>query len=79
MAIASLHPSPCSLTPAERQVAAMAAAGLPYKIIARQLGKSPATVRNQLHAVYQKLDVANRTALAYRLRNPCPPLSAVPA
>ncbi len=72
MAIAVSSTSPCSLTRAERQVAAMAAAGLPYKIIARQLGKSPATVRNQLHAVYQKLDVANRTALACKLRAPPP-------
>lgn len=60
------------LTPAERQVAVMAAEGLSYKIIARDLGKSPATVRNQLHAVYQKLGVANRTALACRLRAPPP-------
>ncbi|KAB8064478.1 helix-turn-helix domain-containing protein [Janthinobacterium violaceinigrum] len=60
---------PCaSLTPAERLVAAMAAEGLPYKSIARELGKSPATVRNQLHAIYQKLGVGNRTALAYKLR-----------
>ena len=56
------------LTPAERLVAAMAAEGLPYKCIARELGKSPATVRNQLHAIYQKLDVGNRTALACKLR-----------
>ncbi len=56
------------LTPAERLVAAMAAEGLPYKSIARELGKSPATVRNQLHAIYEKLDVGNRTALAHKLR-----------
>ena len=56
------------LTPAERLVAARAAEGFPYKSIARELGKSPATVRNQLHAIYQKLDVGNRTALAYKLR-----------
>lgn len=68
MAIAASSTSPSSLTPAERQVAVMAAEGTPYKTIARTLGKSPATVRNQLHAVYQKLDVANRTALAYKLR-----------
>ena len=48
------------LTPAERLVAAMAMEGLPYKSIARELGKSPATVRNQLHAIYQKLGVGNR-------------------
>lgn len=46
----------------------MAAEGLPYKSIARELGKSPATVRNQLHAIYQKLGVGNRTALACKLR-----------
>ncbi|MGK5072533.1 response regulator transcription factor [Janthinobacterium sp. ZB1P44] len=57
------------LTPAERLVAAMATKGLPYKSIARELGKSPATVRNQLHAIYQKLGVANRTALACKLRD----------
>ena len=68
MAIAAFSTSPSSLTPAERQVAVMAAEGAPYKTIARTLGKSPATVRNQLHAVYQKLDVANRTALGYKLR-----------
>lgn len=33
----------------------MAAEGLPYKSSARELGKSPLTVRNQLHAIYQKL------------------------
>lgn len=68
MAIAVSSTSACSLTPAERQVAIMAANGAPYKTIAKMLGKSPATVRNQLHAVYQKLEVANRTALAYKLR-----------
>ena len=56
------------LTPAERLVAAMAMQGLPYKTIARKLDKSPATVRNQLHAIYQKLGVPNRTALASTLR-----------
>ena len=38
------------LTPAERAVAAMAMHGTPYKMIARTLDKSPATVRNQLRA-----------------------------
>ena len=68
MAIAVSSTSPCSLTPADRQVAVMAAEGAAYKTIAKVLGKSPATVRNQLHAVYRKLDVANRTALACKLR-----------
>ena len=68
MALAVSSTSPSSLTPAERQVAVMAAEGAAYKTIAKVLGKSPATVRNQLHAVYRKLDVANRTALACKLR-----------
>lgn len=55
------------LTPAERLVAAMAMQGAPYKIIARSLDKSPATVRNQLHMIYQKLGVSNRTALSSAL------------
>ncbi|KAB8043726.1 helix-turn-helix domain-containing protein [Janthinobacterium aquaticum] len=65
------NPSCQRLTPAERQVALLAADGLPYKIIARRLDKSPATVRNQLHAVYQKLAVANRAALAGCLHQCC--------
>ena len=55
------------LTPAERAVAAMAMQGAPYKAIARTLDKSPATVRNQLHMIYQKLGVRNRTALSCAL------------
>lgn len=55
------------LTPAERTVAAMAMHGTPYKMIARTLDKSPATVRNQLHMIYQKLGVSNRTALSCAL------------
>lgn len=57
------------LTPAERVVAAMAMRGTPYKVIARSLDKSPATVRNQLHMIYQKLGVSNRTALLCALLN----------
>ena len=56
------------LTPAERLVAALAMRGTPYKSIARALDKSPATVRNQLHVIYRKLGVSNRTALACALR-----------
>ena len=52
------------LTAAEYRVARLAADGLRYKDIARQLDLSPATVRNQLHTVYGKLGVSNKTALA---------------
>ncbi|MGV7210332.1 response regulator transcription factor [Oxalobacteraceae bacterium A2-2] len=34
-----------------------------YKEAARQLGVSPATVRNQLHAIYQKLGVNSKSSL----------------
>jgi DNA-binding CsgD family transcriptional regulator len=51
------------LTAAERLVAEWAAHGLSYKEIGQKLGTSPATVRNQLHRVYQKLGVAGKAAL----------------
>lgn len=56
-----------SLTAAEYRAARLAAEGLQYKEIARQLGVSPATVRNQLHSAYTKLGVSNKTALAAAL------------
>ena len=52
------------LTTAEARVAQMATQGLSNKEIAKIIGNSPATVRNQLHSVYQKLDIANKTSLA---------------
>lgn len=53
-----------ALTAAEARVAQMATQGLSNKEIAKIIGNSPATVRNQLHSVYQKLHVANKTSLA---------------
>lgn len=58
--------APC-LSAAERRVAMMAAAGATYKEIARDCGVSPSTVRNQLHAVYAKLGLRNKTQLASAL------------
>lgn len=52
------------LTEAELRVARLAAKGLQYKEIARQSGLSPATIRNQLHSVYKKLRISNKTELA---------------
>lgn len=60
-------PHSLSLTEAETTVAWLAANGMSYKEIARELGKSPATVRNQLHAAYNKLGVTNKTLLAASL------------
>lgn len=60
----SLRPPPsAALTPAELQVSSMAVQGMQNKEIARVLGTSPATVRNQLHAVYRKLGVVSRHGL----------------
>lgn len=55
------------LTKAETSAALLAARGLSYKEIAKELGTSPATVRNQLHSTYLKLGVTNKTSLAQRL------------
>lgn len=51
----------------EREVADLAGRGLETKEIAALLGTRPATVRNQLHAIFRKLDVSNRTELAFVL------------
>jgi len=51
----------------EREVARLAVRGLETREIAALLGISPATVRNQLHMIYQKLNVSNRTELAFIL------------
>lgn len=40
--------------------------GMSNKQIARELGSSPNTVRNQVHSVFRKAGVANRTELALR-------------
>jgi DNA-binding CsgD family transcriptional regulator len=51
------------LTPREREVAAMAAAGVASKDIAERLFLSIRTVDNHLHRVYAKLGVAGRQEL----------------
>jgi DNA-binding CsgD family transcriptional regulator len=53
-----------SLTPAERQVAALAAQGRSNPEIAASLLVSTATVRTHLRSVYAKLHLTNRAALA---------------
>jgi DNA-binding NarL/FixJ family response regulator len=52
------------LTPAERQVALDAAAGLSNAAIAKKRRRAVRTVANQLAAVYRKLDVVSRAELA---------------
>lgn len=53
-----------NLTPRERQIAAAIARGLPNREIARELGVSEQTVKNQLSILYEKLGVRGRVQLA---------------
>ncbi|MCE0767903.1 LuxR C-terminal-related transcriptional regulator [Pseudonocardia kujensis] len=55
-----------SLTPTEREVAALVAAGLSNGQIGTRLLISPGTVRTHLRSVFAKLGVGNRAALAAR-------------
>jgi DNA-binding CsgD family transcriptional regulator len=61
---------PDDLTPAERQVALAALAGLSNAEIARMRGSSPRTVANQLATLFRKLGVRSRAELAARARSP---------
>lgn len=53
-----------NLTPAEWEVLRLVADGKPNKVIARELGKAPVTVRDQVESILKKLGVPNRTAAA---------------
>jgi DNA-binding CsgD family transcriptional regulator len=54
---------PASLTPQQRQIATLAAAGLTNKQIGERLYLSPRTVSTHLHQVFPKLGVTTRAAL----------------
>ncbi|MDR2334183.1 MAG: helix-turn-helix transcriptional regulator [Burkholderiaceae bacterium] len=56
------------LSPREAAVARLVAQGLTHKQIATQLQRAPATVRNQIRAIYEKLDVTNVASLVQALR-----------
>jgi DNA-binding CsgD family transcriptional regulator len=60
------------LTPREREVAMLAAAGISSREIAARLDLSVRTVDNYLGRAYAKLDVASRTELAALLRARAP-------
>jgi len=55
------------LTNSERTIAYWLVRGLPNKEIAKVLRKSEATIRNQLHSIFVKLDVKQRPAAVQRL------------
>jgi DNA-binding CsgD family transcriptional regulator len=54
---------PASLTPQQREIATLAAAGLTNKQIAERLYLSPRTVATHLHQVFPKLGITSRAAL----------------
>ncbi|QDP20246.1 response regulator [Sphingomonas xanthus] len=54
------------LAPRERQLITFVRKGLRNREIAEQLGVTEGTVKAYLHAVFDKLDVKNRTELAIR-------------
>jgi DNA-binding CsgD family transcriptional regulator len=57
------HISIAGLTPAESNVARLAAIPISYKEIATRLDLSESTIRNQLHSVYQKLGLKGKAEL----------------
>ena len=52
------------LTPREREIAALVACNLPNKEIARRMRLSPATVKNHVHNILQKLNLDRRGDIA---------------
>jgi len=53
-----------SLTPREREIASMVAEGMSNKEIAKGLSIGPATVKNHVHNILDKLNVRRRAAIA---------------
>lgn len=58
-----------SLTKSEIRVAWLISEGASYKEIANKLGTSPATVRNQIHSIYLKLNIAKKSSVTTALKN----------
>lgn len=59
-----------SLSPREKEVATLIAAGMTNKAIAVRLGLSPATVKDHVHHILQKADLPNRAAIVAHLSRP---------
>jgi len=57
------------LTSREKQIADLVCQGHPNKFVAHSLNLTEGTVKCHLHAVFQKLEVRNRTALIIKLSN----------
>ena len=58
---------PDALTMREREVAALIGKGLSNKEIANDLGIGPATVKNHVHSILEKLNVRRRSAIVHQL------------
>lgn len=67
------------LTRREREVAALIAEGLSNKEIAIDLRIGPATVKNHVHNILDKLNVPRRSAIPARLRETAPARTAAGA
>jgi DNA-binding CsgD family transcriptional regulator len=62
-----MHSNTAALSPREREIATLAAAGQPSKVIAQRLGLSVRTVSNHLQNAYLKLGISGRDDLAAAL------------
>jgi DNA-binding NarL/FixJ family response regulator len=56
------------LTERQQQVIKLLSKGLPNKVIARELGISPSTVKVHVHAVFRALGVHSRMAALAAIR-----------
>jgi DNA-binding CsgD family transcriptional regulator len=57
-----------NLTPREREIAELVAAGLTHKEVAKTLKIAPSTVNNHLHAIHERVGAHNNAELAAQLR-----------
>lgn len=70
--------APPALTRRERQIAALASEGLSNKEIALELRIGPATVKNHIHNILEKLQIRRRGAIGAHIRARSAPIT-VPA
>ncbi len=67
LAVLAGRPATTGLSPREREVARLVADGLSNKEIAQELRIGPATVKNHVHNILDKLALRRRSAIAGRL------------
>jgi len=70
LASSSTAPASLAITPAEHEVATLAAAGWSNSLIAARRGSSPNTVANLLRSAYEKLGISGRRELRTLLLGP---------